>query len=95
MTNDSAAAKPQIAAFADLMAAANASKHPRTAGQWTGEACRVWREAAPEMSRLLEAAIAWEMVEGRVARPEDEPAVRARRQKMDDETSALKTVGAA
>ena len=51
--------------FAELMAAANASKHPRLSGQWTPLACQIWREADPEDARLLEAAIAWELASGR------------------------------
>jgi hypothetical protein len=68
------------------MAAANAGKLPRTAGQWTATACQVWREAGPEASRLLEAALAWELATGWPARPEDEAAVRRRRAQMDAAT---------
>jgi hypothetical protein len=74
--------------FADLMEAANASKHPRLPGQWTRQ---IWREAEPEMSRLLEAALAWELATGRQAQPADEDAVRERRRQMDEATAAAKT----
>ena len=47
--------------FPDLLTAANSGKHPRASGQWTPTACQVWREAGPEASRLLEAALAWEL----------------------------------
>ena len=65
--------------FADLMTAARASRNPGVPGQWTPAACQVWRDADPEDARLLEAALAWELLTGRLARPEDEPAVRERR----------------
>jgi hypothetical protein len=53
--------------FADLLAAANEPKTGHGPGQWTPAACRVWREAEPEASRLLEAALAWELAAGRKA----------------------------
>jgi len=43
--------------FADLLAAANETKTGRSPGQWTPAACRVWREADPEMARLLEGSV--------------------------------------
>jgi hypothetical protein len=43
--------------FEELLDTANAGEHPRRPGQWTPTACRVWREADPEMARLLEAAL--------------------------------------
>ena len=46
----------------------------------------MWREAAPEAARLLEAALAWELATGRLARPEDEAAVRRRRAEMEAAT---------
>ena len=76
--------------FPDLMATANAGKHPRAPGQWTPTACQVWREAGPEASRLLEAALAWELSTGRLARPEDEAAVRRRRAEMDAATEKVR-----
>ena len=44
--------------FAELMATANESATGRNPGQWTPAACQIWREAEPEMSRLLEVALA-------------------------------------
>jgi hypothetical protein len=79
--------------FADLLAAANETKTGRSPGQWTPAACRVWREADPEVARLLEAALAWELALGKVASPEDEPLVRARRAAMDAATAATKVAG--
>jgi hypothetical protein len=76
--------------FAELLAAANESKTGRGPGQWTPAACRVWREAEPEASRLLEAALAWELATGRKATAEDEGAVRDRRRQMDVATAAAK-----
>jgi hypothetical protein len=74
--------------FAELMAAANdsGSKTDRNPGQWTPRACQIWREAEPEMARLLEAALAWELTAGRRAQPADEEEVRERRRKMDAAT---------
>ena len=79
-----------IKGFADLLARAGASKHPRQPGQWTGVACDVWRQAGPEWSRLLEAALAWELSVERVARPDDEPAVRDRLQQMSQATDRVR-----
>jgi hypothetical protein len=76
--------------FAELMEAANASKHPRLSGQWTPLACQIWREADPEDARLLEAAIAWELASGRRAMSIDEAEVRERRAAMDEATAATK-----
>jgi hypothetical protein len=53
--------------FEEPLAAANESKTGRGPGQWTLAACRVWREAEPEASRLPEAALAWELATGRKA----------------------------
>jgi hypothetical protein len=81
-----------MAAFAELMDAANTSKHPRNPGQWTPVACRVWREAEPEMAWLLEAALAWELTVERLSKPEDEGLVRERRAAMDAATAAVKGI---
>jgi hypothetical protein len=70
--------------FAELLDAANESKTGRGPGQWTPTACRVWREAEPEASRLLEAVLAWELTIGRKVTADDEPAVRERRRMMDE-----------
>jgi hypothetical protein len=77
-------------AFAELLDAANESTTGRGPGQWTPAACRVWREAGPEASRLLEAALAWELTAGRKAVAEDEAVVRQRRLQMDEATAAAK-----
>jgi hypothetical protein len=74
--------------FAELLAAANESKTGRGPRQWTPAACRVWREAEPEASRLLEAALAWELAAGRTATADDEPALCERRRMMDEATAA-------
>jgi hypothetical protein len=42
--------------FPEMLADANETRTGRSPGQWTPAACRVWREADPEMARLLEAA---------------------------------------
>jgi hypothetical protein len=70
---------PDALTFSEMLAAANESKTGRGRGQWTPAACKVWREAEPEASRLLEAALAWELAAGRLAKPEDEGSVRERR----------------
>ena len=75
---------PDTMTFEELLAAANESKTGRSPGQWTPAACRVWREAEPEASRLLEAALAWELATGRKAMVDDEGAVRDRRRQMDE-----------
>jgi hypothetical protein len=77
--------------FAKLIAAANESKTGRNPGQWTPAACRVWREAEPEESRLLEAALAWELATSRRARLSDEADVRECRRAMDEATAAAKS----
>ena len=77
--------------FADLLAAANETKTGRSPSQWTPAACRVWRGADPEMARLLEAALAWELALGRTAKADDEAAVQERRRQMDDATAAAKS----
>jgi hypothetical protein len=79
--------------FAELLATANQSKTGRGPGQWTPAACRVWREAEPEMARLLEAAFAWELGNGRITRAEDEGAVRAVRASMGEATATAKAAG--
>ena len=76
--------------FTELLAAANESKTGRKPGQWTPMACKIWREAEPGSSRLLEAAIAWEMGSGRKAKPDDEPMIRDYLQRMDEATAAQK-----
>jgi hypothetical protein len=76
--------------FEEVMEAANASKAGRNPGQWTPEACRIWREAEPEMSLLLEAAIAWELTSRRWAQPADEAQVREVRRAMDEATAAAR-----
>jgi hypothetical protein len=73
--------------FGKLLDAANESKTGRGSGQWTPAACKAWREADPEMARMLEAAFACELGNGRIARPEDEGAVRAVRASMDEATA--------
>lgn len=76
--------------FAEILALAGASKHPRKPGQWTPAACAAFNTSKQEAAKLLEAAIAWELTAGRVAKPEDEPAVRQCRDKMDAATAAAR-----
>jgi hypothetical protein len=80
--------------FMKLMAAANESKTGRNPGQWTPAACTVWRQADPEDARLLEAALAWELAVGRMAKPDDEAEVRERRRQMDEATVVAKAKAA-
>jgi hypothetical protein len=47
--------------FEDLIDKMNAG-NSRGPGQWTPDACKVWREADPADARLLEALVAWELV---------------------------------
>ena len=60
------------------------------AGQRTPAACKAWREAEPEMARMLEAAYTWELGSHRIARAEDEGAVRAVLTAMDEATAAAR-----
>jgi len=53
--------------FEDLLEALNQGGIRRP-GQWTPDACAVWREAAPEDKRLLEATVAVELTTGRWVR---------------------------
>jgi hypothetical protein len=76
--------------FGELLDAANESKTGRGPGQWTPAACKAWREAEPEMARMLEAAYAWELGSHRIARAEDEAAVRAVWAAMDEATAAAR-----
>ena len=80
--------------FAAILAAANESKTGRKAGQWTPAACRAWKEADPTMARLLEAAFAWELATGRIARQEDEGRVRDLLAEMEAATAAVKAARA-
>ena len=82
------ATEAPVSTFAAILAAANESKTGRKAGQWTPAACRAWKDAAPELARLLEAAFAWELTTGRIARPEDENRVRDLLADMDAATKA-------
>ena len=75
--------------FEELLDAVNAGEHPRLPGQWTPTACRVWREADPEMARLLEAALALELTTGRRVQAFDEVEVRDRRRAMDEATAVM------
>jgi hypothetical protein len=77
--------------FTELVIAANDSKVGRNPGQWTPAACKIWREAEPEMSRLLESAFALELKLGRKVSPNDESAVREMRSEMDAATATVKT----
>lgn len=76
--------------FAEILILAGASKHPRQPGQWTPAACAAFNNSDPEAARLLEAAIAWELTSGHVARPQDEPAIRQCRERMDAATAVTR-----
>ena len=76
--------------FGELLDAANESKTGRRPEQWTPAACKAWREAEPEMARMLEAAYAWELGSARIAWAEDEAAVRAVWAAMDEATAAAR-----
>jgi hypothetical protein len=79
-------------AFAEMLIAANESKTKtgRGPGQWTPTACQVWREAEPEVARLLDAAIALELRLDRKVTTADEDQVRGMRAEMDAATAAVK-----
>jgi hypothetical protein len=78
----------RMSKLSDILQRANeaGSPIPRAPGQWTPVACAVYNETMKtdrEAARLLEAAIAHEMVTGRLVTPADEPAVRRRLDLMD------------
>jgi len=56
--------------FADLLEALNVG-NSRRPGQWTPGACAVWWRVEPQDARLLEALVAWELVQGRRAQPRE------------------------
>ena len=78
--------------FNELLTAANQSKAQtgRNPGQWTPAAVETWREAEPEMARMLDAAIALELKIGRKVSAADEGLVRQMRADMDAATAAMK-----
>jgi hypothetical protein len=80
--------------FADLLVAVN-DGNSRTPGQWTPKACAVWRNVSARDSRLLEALVAWELVQGRRVQPSDEDEVRQRLQQMERVTAEVRAVKAA
>jgi hypothetical protein len=82
--------------LADILAKANEANSPlpRKPGQWTPVACAAYRAAMEtdrETSRLLEAAIAEEMITGRPVTPADEPAVRKRLAGMEAGLAAARS----
>lgn len=80
--------------FKDLIDAMNI-RNDRKPGQWTPGACAVWRRVEPQDARLLEAMVAWELVQGRRAQPSDEDEVRQRLALMDEATAAVRAARAA
>jgi len=79
-----------LSVLAEALQRANSDKMPRRPGQWTGEACKAFRQSGPEAARLLEAALAWELTAERLATPGDEPAIRQRLAKMEETTAAAR-----
>jgi hypothetical protein len=75
--------------FADLLIAVN-DGDSRNPGQWIPIACAVWRNVSARDARLLEATVAWELVQGRRAQPSDEAEVRAQLAEMDAATAAVR-----
>lgn len=76
--------------FTELLEQAQESRVGRNPGQWTPRACQIWRDADPADARLLEAAFAWELSAGRIARPADEPVIRQCLVAMDAATAAVR-----
>ena len=79
--------------FADLLVAVN-DGDSRNPGQWIPIACAVWRNVSAKDSRLLEATIAWELVERRRAGPSDEAEIRQWLQIMNEATAAVRVARA-
>jgi len=73
--------------FADLLVAVNDGNR-RGPGQWIPIACAVWRNVSARDARLLEALVAWELMQGRHAQPRDEAEVRQRLAAMEQATAA-------
>jgi hypothetical protein len=80
--------------FADLLIAVNDGNR-RGPGQWIPIACAVWRNVNARDARLLEALVAWELVQGRRVQPSDEDEVRQRLQQMERVTPEVRAVKAA
>jgi hypothetical protein len=79
--------------FADLLVAVN-DGDSRNPGQWIPIACAVWRNVSARDARLLEAIVAWELVERRRAQPSDEAEVRERLRIMNEATAAVRVARA-
>ena len=56
--------------------------------------CAVWRNVSARDALLLEALVAWELVERRRAQPSDEAEVRQRLGAMDAATAEVRAVSA-
>ena len=54
----------------------NGGSVPRSPGQWTPDACAIWREGPAEVTDLIYAALVLEQKQQRLARPQDETAIR-------------------
>jgi len=83
-----------VTSFEEILSAANAGDLGRVPGSWAPLACKVWKEAPPEMARMLEAAFAWELKNKRRARSQDEGEVRDLLRQMDAVTAAVRAVKA-
>jgi hypothetical protein len=79
--------------FADLLVAVN-DGDSRNPGQWIPIACAVWRNVSARDSRLLEATVAWELVERRRAGPSDEAEIRQWLRMMDEATAEVRAARA-
>ena len=76
--------------FTGLLAAANQTKVGRNPGQWMRAAVETWRQAPPELARLLDAAFALELKLGRRVAADDEDWERAKLAEMEAATAAVK-----
>ncbi len=68
--------------FADLLTRLNSTKSGRAPGQWTPAACEIWNEGPKAITDLVYATLVWEMGAERLARPDDEPAIRERQARI-------------
>ncbi|WP_207486025.1 hypothetical protein [Arenibaculum pallidiluteum] len=74
--------------LSEILARANAGSVARNPGQWTPVACEIWRAGPPDVTDLIYGALVWEQKHDRLARPENEPEIRAIMAKVQADTAA-------
>jgi hypothetical protein len=76
--------------LAEILTRVNSDKNQRQPGQWTPAACALWREGPQEVTDLLYAALVWELGSERLARPDDEGAIRKRMAQIAEGVAAAR-----